>query len=63
LVRRLYLDTADLIEIGDDRVEPDAMSGLLRAMEESGTMLTVSKDHVQDITRAPSDGRRARPRD
>ncbi|MDP9001101.1 MAG: hypothetical protein M3O46_13425 [Myxococcota bacterium] len=51
MTRRLYLDTADLIEIGDGRVAVDSMAELVKVMAESRTMLVLAREHVQDISR------------
>jgi hypothetical protein len=51
VARRLYLDTADLLDIGDGRVAADTVAALVRAMAETQTMLVVSREHVQDVSR------------
>ena len=48
MTRRLYLDLADLYEIGDGRVQPDELRALVRAMSDTDTMLVLSRDHVHD---------------
>ncbi len=50
-MRRLYLDTADLIEIGDGRVSDKFLMEFVRAMAASETRLVLSKEHIQDISR------------
>lgn len=46
--RRLYLDTGDLLRIADGRVEPGIVEALRGAMEESGTRLVLTREHIQD---------------
>ena len=43
----MYLDTADLLNIGDGRV---AAGDLVRAMARTDAVLVVSREHVQDAS-------------
>jgi hypothetical protein len=45
---RVYLDTADLLNIGDGRVAAD---DLVRTMARTDAVLVVSREHVQDASR------------
>ena len=49
--RRLYLDTADLIEIGDGRVGAQGVAQLVAAMAEARAALVVSREHLLDVSR------------
>lgn len=51
VTRRLYLDTADLLDIGDGKVGVETVAALVSAMAETETMLVVSREHVQDVSR------------
>jgi hypothetical protein len=46
---RLYLDTGDIIDIADDRVDPVLVENLTSASYERGVILVVSIAHFQDI--------------
>jgi hypothetical protein len=46
---RLYLDTAELLEIAGGRVDAELVEDLLAVCRQSNTILVVSKDHIQDI--------------
>jgi hypothetical protein len=48
---RLYLDTADLIDIADDTTDAALVDQLLTAMDEHLVVLVVSNDHFQDALR------------
>ena len=54
---RLYLDTADLITIGDEKVDAGVVAALMRACDRTGTVLVVSLWHVADARNAEPDGR------
>lgn len=54
---RLYLDTADLVTIGDGKVDAAVVNDLLRECERTGTVLVVSLWHVADARNAKPDGR------
>jgi hypothetical protein len=47
--RRLYLDTAELLDMADGRTDAGVVSALIREMERSSTLLVVSVEHAQDI--------------
>lgn len=49
--RRLYLDAADLFDIGDDRIDRVVVKELCAAMAETRTMLLVSHQHLHDSVR------------
>jgi len=51
MARRLYLDAADLFDIGDGRLDPALVADLGAAMNETGTLLMLSHDHVHDAAR------------
>ena len=53
---RLYLDTADLVTIGDRKQEV-VVEELLRQCERLGVLLVVSMWHVADARNAPDDAR------
>lgn len=45
---RLYLDTGDLLDIADERVDLNVLRDLIAAAEEHAVLLVISSDHLQD---------------
>ena len=46
---RLYLDTADILDIADGRRDPEGVAELRAAVSETKTIVILSKDHFWDI--------------
>jgi hypothetical protein len=57
MARRLYLDTADLFDIGDGRADAAELGELRAAMADTGTMLVFNRDHLHDAAKADSGSR------
>ncbi len=53
-MRRLYLDTSDLLNIADGKVDSVIIDELVSTMLETDTWLVVAKEHIQDVSK--SDG-------
>jgi hypothetical protein len=51
MVRRLYLDVADLFDVGDGRVLPAHVEELVAALGAADVVLVVSRDHIHDADR------------